>query len=301
MRIRKPWSQEEENRLKNLCESGLYSGVDMMHFFPDRTLGAIWARCHVLGIITNYKYTKYTYDENYFNELDLTKIYYGGLFMADGCIYIRPKHGEVSFIWAIARKDIKLLENFKTAINSTHVINLYESRSPTTNNVCYGCSLRIESAKILAEQLKKHFGMIPNKTKRFPPPNLFALIEKLAFIKGYLDGDGCLIHSNNRVSIQISSCNKEILLWIKNIFDDMNINCLSNRGYSNVSARTDENSYYYSVDGLRAAILYEIFMRINTPSLDRKWRNEELLNTINYWKSRPEWPPETFFIEILSK
>lgn len=297
------WSPEEDEILKKLCAEGIVKFKDMHKFFNNRSPHSVTNRAVKLGIGSNFSNKKYFFNENYFDELTLENIYFAGMIAADGCL--RKMGNDFVFSWALAEKDLEHLQLFREKSQSTHKISTYKSASPShPDRINNYYRLVICRAVRWTEKLKEHFGIIPKKTKRFPPPKLNNNIQKFAFIKGLLDGDGsittCGSNKNGGISIGICSCNKEILLWIKDFFDNINIPVISQKPVSNITIKSNENCYYYYVTGFRAAILHEIFIRIKTPYLKRKWENPVVLELKKYWEPNPEWPNELFFQNILN-
>lgn len=297
------WTKEEDEKLRSLCISGSYSYEDMSKFFPGRTRKALIGRVEKLNIRNN-KYevnVKYSFDKDYFKEITLTKAYWGGLFCADGCI--RKSNNSYYFSWSTAEKDKNHIELFSKQIKSTYPIKSKFSPGFSQIKKFKQFYIAIPRAIYWKDDLNKHFGIVPNKTKRFPPPSLSKISEKLAYIKGYIDGDGSLYVSKNQpnnLSICFSSCNKDILIWIKNTFEELNIPKLRRLKNPDITSELNENCFYYSISGFAAAILYELMFKLETPKLDRKWRSEKILNCIGLCKQKPEWPNELFFQNILN-
>ena len=190
---------------------------------------------------------------------------------------------------------------FCSIIQSNYPIKIQPQKSPSypyrINNQYIFSTKR---ANRWAEKLKEHFGIIPKKTKRFPPPNLNNNKEKLSYLAGLIDGDGSIVFSNDSLSISICSCNKELLIWIKDFIEELNLPTLRNLGYPQISIPKYENCYYYSISGFRAFILHELIMRINVTYLKRKWDNPIVIDKKKIYKESSKWPNEIFFQNILN-
>lgn len=295
------WTKEEDEKLIKLCNEGKVKFEDMYKFFENRTVHSVMNRAAKLGIGSNYSHKKYSFDENYFDELTLENIYYGGFFAADACI--QKIYHKYKFEWTICEKDLSHMLEFRDKIKSDYPISSYAHSSPAYSDRIYRqYKISINRATKWAEKLKEHFGIVQHKTKRFPPPNLKNNIQKLTYLKGLVDGDGFVCTSGKKqvFMIGICSCNKEILIWIKDFIDNLGLPSLSQNGLSNIGTKAGDNAYYYSITGLRSAVLHEILIRIQTPYLKRKWENPKILEIIKYWKSRQEWPSEIFFGNILN-
>jgi len=131
---------------------------------------------------------KYTCDYNYFKTVDTEeKAYWLGFLMADGCVHNKRLSLELQ------EKDLSHLKLFKDNISSTHPITYLKPREKfpgSYSNPAY--RFRI-SSPILANDLDKQ-GMHPNKTFTACFPNLQTNLVN-HFIRGLLDGDGC-VHLN---------------------------------------------------------------------------------------------------------
>ena len=297
------WGQEQDSLLKTLCD-GKLSFRQMTRFFPNRTRDAIYARAQILGVKNAYrKPPKYTYNTRYFNEVTLENCYWAAILQTDGCLSRRKNN--VSIIWGCAEKDKPHMGIFKTHINSTHPIRTDMKKcglsTSDTEKDHPHCKITLEGAHEWAAALKKNFGFDHNKTLRTSPLSLPSLKHQLAYIKGFIDGCVTQSGSESGTNITICGCNKEMLLWVKDVIDSLNLPTLSHNRNSTVHPRENENCYYYGIGGVKAAVLHEILMRTPTPYLSRKWENPKVLATVDYWKSRTDvWPSETYFSSICS-
>lgn len=298
------WTKEDDDKLKELCLVHGYSAAQMMKFFPNRTKQAIIGRRGFLKLKSKYKRPKkYTFNENYFSEYNNENCYWAGILLTDGHIGIKDRYKHIK--WGCAMKDIEHMENFKKMINSTHPIkkinkpcNISTLDDKKLHAYCY---MDFWSVEKWADDLKNNFGFDHNKTLRTEMPKMTSILHKLSFIKGVIDGDGCISIAEKQagISISICGCNKELLLWIKDVFDSLNLPTLAHRA-SEVRGREGENCYYWSRAGFTAAVIFELLNRLECPFLTRKWRNPDILKIIDYWESRKEiWPHESFFTSIL--
>lgn len=248
---------------------------------------------------------KYVYDATYFDELTLENCYWAGILQTDGCLLRNSRTGYLTIVWGCAAKDKPLMELFKRHINSTHPIHMQQKKcalsTVDTEKLHPQCKIVFEGAHQWAASLKRHFGFDHNKTLRTLPPKLPSLKHRLAFLKGLVDGDGCITQDGTNKGISFSFCgvNREIVQWVKDTVDSLELPSLSNRDAS-VAQREDESCHYYRISGLTAAILHQILYRLPTPHLARKYENPKVMDIVNYWKARPEWPAESLFARILS-
>ena len=129
---------------------------------------------------------KYTFDENYFENIDTEeKAYWLGFFYADGCVRVRKTNSESKLKLSI--KDISHLEKFKKSINGNNkILNINDktaylslnTRVFTNHLINNGCTERktftIKFPYFLNDDLIRHF------------------------IRGYFDGDGSISTSQTK-------------------------------------------------------------------------------------------------------
>jgi hypothetical protein len=201
----------------------------------------------------------------YWSTLNLENCYWAGFLAADGCITRNSKVIKLT----ISSKDHKHLELFKQNIGFGGDIKKY-SRTSNLNNKKYEASNIWITSEKMTNDLKKYFNIIKKKSLILTPPNLYNYNDKLsfAFIKGYIDGDGCIsVHKNrntNIISISVAGT-YSVLCWIKNKFEKILGNKIKNK------IRKTGNIYQLQIRGKKAVSLISFLKKINTPELERKW------------------------------
>ncbi len=149
------------------------------------------------------------------------------------------------------------------------------------------CRLHICQAGRFVDDLAK-LGIIQDKTKRIPPPQLENVILKLVFLKGYIDGDGCLsVTSMGKVRIGIISSCEIILHWFRELIEANFPTEYMDREHSNINPNKASATWQYNIAGYRALRIIEILSRIPTPELERKWKRPELLERLAAAKDNP--------------
>lgn len=122
-------------------------------------------------------------NKEYFKVIDTEeKAYWLGFVMADECIY--EQETTYRFQINLASKDRHILEEFNKAIESTYKI---VDKKIGKNEVS---QLKINS-KIFCETLMG-YGIVPRKSGKEKIPDIREDL-KSHFIRGYFDGDGCLV------------------------------------------------------------------------------------------------------------
>ena len=135
---------------------------------------------HEQTILENMKRGK-AINHNYFDVLTLENVYYLGFLAADGTV--RPHRNEIKVGLSSIDKDF--LIEFKNNLKSEREIKDY-----ITANGFEVSELLFSSQKI-KEELSK-YSIVPNKTELGISFKNIPEKFRLAFIKGFFDGDGCI-------------------------------------------------------------------------------------------------------------
>ena len=297
---RPDWTPEEISLLKELCESGLYR-FDKLAEKMGRSRHGVMYKCYEQGFQNRYRYHLYTHDKAFFSKVTPETCYWAGCITTDGCLSYHK--GSATLALHVAVKDKDHAERFRTAIRATNPIFTRNGKCAISTKdpeaIFVHCEFAIHKAEECFHHLSQTFNITPNTTLRGNPPNLSTLYHRLCFIRGFIDGDGTITISNQEglMSFSICGCNREMISWIKDTIDSMNLPHLTNGArHSLVYQSSGENCYYYQVRGLRAAILWEILQRLPLPRLSRKWDNPKLIPHLEFWKNRTDvWPSEIFF------
>lgn len=301
---RPDWTEQEITLLKQLCDSGLYR-FDKLAEKIGRSKSGVMYKCYEQGFNNLYRYHLYTHNKWFFSQITPETCYWAGVITTDGCLSSSPKGGAVLTLVA-AIKDRDHVERFKAAIQATNPIGLRYNAcalSKRDKQKKYpSCALSIDGAQECTSDLAKTFNITPNKTLRSTPPNLPTLYHRLCFIRGMIDGDGTITSAPSQegfLHIGLCGCNREMMAWVKDTIDGMNLPSLTNgTRVALLHQPADEHCFYYSIRGLKAAVLWEILQRLPLPRLSRKWDGPRALTNVAYWKARPaDWPPETFFAQ----
>lgn len=158
----------------------------------DRTKSAIDLKINRLGL----KKSKYTYDKDFFEEIDTEdKAYWLGFIYADGCVSFDEISKSAEFCIRLQGRDDGHLKKFNKSIKGNIEVQL-NLRTCNLNNKEYDtCSIRLYSNKLVLDLINK--GVIPNKTLAIQLPNIKSDLMN-HFIRGYFDGDGCITLDKKR-------------------------------------------------------------------------------------------------------
>lgn len=135
--------------------------------------------------------TTYIANFHYFDNIDTEdKAYFLGFIYADGCVYRNTLRISIN------KRDENLLLKFKNYIKSNHPIHYIKTYSKLTN--IYSDMVNLEITNKVLKPALQNYGVISNKTFIIKfPENLDKSLYK-DFIRGYLDGDGCICFYINK-------------------------------------------------------------------------------------------------------
>lgn len=273
------WNEIEIEKLKELHRINM-SYKKMSTYLKNRTACSIKHKASELGLISNYRFKRYSHNENFWEIPNEMNSYWAGFFAADGCLAKSSNSDNYSFLISLASKDIHHLEKLKKCVDYTGDI-----RTRIKKDCKSVSTLQIHSIKKWKEDMAKIFSIEPIKTFRIAPPNLNNNILNFCYLLGYLDGDGSIVFPKGRSSFNISvvSCSKNILDWIKNILDkEFPIKyrrptfpkvCFCPRGW-----------YSFAIGGLRAAVILDYLRQFPVPKLSRKWDKPNVLEYVEQQK-----------------
>lgn len=202
------WSKEEEEILIN--NYSLKTIRELTELLPSRSEKSIYAHAHKLKL----KY--YTYNENYFNEINTPdKAYWLGFLSADGYV-------STGYRWGIEIKieDKSHLEKLNECLESNIAIRHRKRKTGVES-----CTLQFKNKQMYNSLVKWGFTHSKSHEIAFPsiPKNL-----RLHYIRGVIDGDGSYCKSKNgkyyKYSITLVSANKGFLESIRDVLlEELNI------------------------------------------------------------------------------
>lgn len=138
---------------------------------------------------------RHTCDEHYFDTIDSEwKAYFLGLLYADGCNH-RTKY---SITIALQERDRAILDHFNQSIQHTRPLYCVDYK-PYNPNTSLQYQLHIYSQH-MSDQLSR-LGCVPRKANvlQFPTPDQVPTIFLSPFMRGYVDGDGCIDNRGCRI------------------------------------------------------------------------------------------------------
>ena len=163
---------------------------------------------------------KYSVNNDYFDKIDNEeKAYWLGFLYADGYVIADRD----AFGVALSIKDINHLYKLNSCLNSIYNVKIYNQKKGYSKGNDY-CRLVIYSEKIKKDLIK--YGCFENKTNILKAPPINKKLFKY-FIRGYLDGDGCItksLNKKNTFDYKVKFCGTiDLLNFIKEFIEEKNI------------------------------------------------------------------------------
>jgi hypothetical protein len=201
-------------------------------------------------------------NDNFLEDLTLKSLYWAGFIAADGCL-------QKSLITIVLkRSDREHLVKLKNDLDSEATIS---DRNSRLGEKLYPQScLKFTSTKIASKL--RDLNITSNKSCTLKPPDAsnWALPMKAAFLRGYIDGDGCIYFKDgSRGSLQLNLVGTyDFLSWAKKVFEEI----LNKKIRSRVRpSKRGSKSFQFNVHGRDAEKLLDYIQRLDSPCLDRKW------------------------------
>lgn len=191
-------------------------------------------RCGVQMRPASDRVRKYSFNEHYFDDIDTpNKAYILGLLYADGCNH--AKNNGITL--KLQERDKEVLEKINIELQNEKplfFINLNMHNDKWQN--AYEISL---FSKHFANTLANK-GVVPNKSFKLTFPTWLNVEFYSHFIRGYIDGDGCISKDVHRAGVYITGT-KSFCESLANIFENMlgitsyhiNIPCMAKENNTN--------------------------------------------------------------------
>lgn len=264
------WTIQEIDILKEYY--GKIQSKEIINLLPDRTLNAINAKANQIGLKGNPSLTRRNIkvDLSFFSKPNPINSYWGGFIAADGNIkknknLVRIKLGE---------KDKLHLKKFARCCKLKDTIKEVKKNKKSFAPHKKAFELRINS-KQWVQDLYKNYSITPAKSLTLKPPLNLSLNNKLCFICGIIDGDGCIYKTKNWKNKNIIACKiigtKMVLEYIKETIDLVAPPHIKSNTISNVNLNK-KGYYQYGFAGSRLLNFYKIIQNFNLPYLKRKWK-----------------------------
>jgi len=161
------------------------------------------------------KFRKYETNLDYFKSWSPKMAYILGFITADG--YIKDDGKSYALMISLSQKDLPLLQFIQSEISPNCPIKLFE-RKTELNNLSKMAKLSISSKEIVKDLGKLQvFGQKSGREKYPNVPKEFIG----DYLRGFLDGDGCISNTSNCLSIIYVCTNREYLEKLQNCVDGL--------------------------------------------------------------------------------
>lgn len=239
----KDYYLENDISIKALCEQ----------FVISRKSFALYLKENNVDIKIKSDNAKRTLNKEFFRKIDTEeKAYWLGFVFADGCVVNNTSTGSYRLCVELSSIDKSHLEKLKQSTESDAKICKRKGRDMSSVNLV---------SKELVQDLIRH-GCIPNKTEHgFIPEHISNLNNdlKMAFIRGYLDGDGFIDKTRYRIVFTIKSLN--IAECINKMLNSYKSKIIQDKGFYRVIIENKEGYYNLLNDLYKNATIF----------LDRKY------------------------------
>ena len=203
-------SKEADEFIKDNYEHMSYKDLADMFGVTERQM-----RGHINNI--GLKKIGKTTNVDYFKSIDTAdKAYWLGFIFADGYIAYNTRRRSYELSMELNTEDKYVLDILRNDINAAGGVKHKENHK-IFNGYEYDTSsdvLRIHSKKICDDLVS--LGVVPNKTNEASYPK----IEKYrsSFVRGFLDGDGCIyISSKNVCYVSFTNSNESFLKYLNDV------------------------------------------------------------------------------------
>lgn len=162
---------------------------------------------------------KYQINKDYFAKINnQKKAYWLGFLMADGCVV--NKNGKQALLLGLAIKDKKHIEKMLKDMGANYPIKIGTSKSP--NGKIFNHASVTITCKKLCDDLSK-YGVDEHKTFNSRIPKNISHKYIRHFIRGFFDGDGCVVRQNkseNNLAFSLASASKDMLLDVSRFLEN---------------------------------------------------------------------------------
>ena len=197
-----------QNRIKELYIQGnsAYKISDQINV----PIGTVYNCLKNFGITRSNKENsrRYSLNHNYFSSIDSeSKAYWLGFIQTDGYLLTNIKGVGI----ALAEKDAGHLEKFKSDIEATYPIKVYQGSGYSHSNYA---RIIVRSEQMWNDL--NNIGVTPKKTKTTTPIKISQDLER-HYVRGLMDGDGSIkISKDSRSGFRgdFVSANKEMAQYI---------------------------------------------------------------------------------------
>lgn len=255
------WSKEDLDFLRENYNK--YSSKEIGEML-NRTRCAVQLKINKIGL---KREDKYFYNENFFENIDSEeKAYWLGFIYADGYIQIDKEKRIKKLGMELQIGDIEHLKKFNKSIEGNVDVKIRERYDYRYDKSYSQCVITLYKGKIV-DDLINH-GISTNKSRIITFPK----IDKemiIPFIRGFFDGDGCLILNKDRTChrFDFTCASIDFVNSLRSIlYEEYNIS-------SYITKETNKEVYRLNIRGLTNGYLFgKLLYQDANIYLDRKYK-----------------------------
>lgn len=285
------WTEQEREKILNNKRVGETWASFAKREIPYRTDVACfkYARKHFKIENKGAKGRKYFHNSQVWDIENLEACYWAGFLAADGCIIERA--GGFSLRVELQGSDKNVLINFLRFLECGSVIFNSQKTSPHSGKINSYSSIQVHARQddSLILDLINKFNVTPRKTKTLQPPNLKTTEQKMSFIAGFFDGDGCIRLNEKKgyfaPSIAVTCGSKIFLEWILGETESLLENSYLRRVTQKKINQDRKGNNTFSICGMSCAAFIDYIRQLPIPRMTRKWDKPDLLSYIQKQKS----------------
>lgn len=218
--VKSIFTQQQIEFIKKNYQSISYTDMSKLPLFENINGTQIKNKARVLGCSRVRKF-----DTRYFQNIDSEmKAYWLGFIYADGFITYKPKNRNYELGIEIHSDDRYMLDLLNKELGNKHKISS-RKRNISFNGYDYvsECSRIRVYSKQLCNDLMSH-NITTDKTNSSLHPSIENDELFIHFIRGFLDGDGCIYALDNKLqAVHFTNSNDEFLYYIKYRLEAFNI------------------------------------------------------------------------------
>lgn len=201
-----------------------------------------------------------------FSEVNLEACYWAGFLAADGHLAYGRKGRSSRIVCALAMKDLGHLRCLGEYLQD-HKEPYWEE-----NNGFGAYRINMYGNEDTLLNLVTKFGVHPQKSDVLYPPILPSKEHELAYLVGYIDGDGSVIWrpDGSVKAVQVFG-NPIVIRWAKNLINERWPPLVPKRIKPTLTKL--KNGFLFRVEGKRAFEIVDYVRTIDIPLIPRKWGN----------------------------
>lgn len=251
-----------------------YALRDLPSFFADKSKEQIRSKIKYLSLTSRKALKTQSIAHNYFSQDSIESAYWAGFIAADGCV-----HNEWLLSVGISRSDRDHLVRLAECLGvPDDVRDVVSPGTRVINGVQYktkGISrLSVPSTQII-QDLRRIYSITPRKSLTLKSPRIGEKCSRLAFLAGYIDGDGTIcLDCHGHIRIYLIGT-RPFLGWVKRLVDGYLVQAGLPASFPPLPYRESKYTYVYGVTGHKAECLVDHIFDLNLPVLKRKWKKLE--------------------------